>query len=105
MNMLSQALGISKKCPLRYVVRSAVAPVVFVDDFEERIFQMPITGPDFDLDNRNFIGSLKLSLLVPPDMHGLNGTIKRRTNGKLLKLGPTATMVSVSLVSAPIWRS
>ena len=48
MNMLSQALVILKKCPLCYVVCSAVVPVVFVDDFEERIFQMPITGPDFD---------------------------------------------------------
>ena len=38
MNMLSQALGIFKKCPLRYVVSSTVMPVVFVDDFEERIF-------------------------------------------------------------------
>ena len=38
MNMLSQALGILKKCPLRYVVSSTVMPVVFVDDFEERIF-------------------------------------------------------------------
>ena len=46
MNMLSQALGISKTCPLRYVVRSAVVPVVFVNDFEEHIFQMPITGTD-----------------------------------------------------------
>ena len=35
MNLLSQAFGISKKCPLRYVVRSTVMPVVFVDDFEE----------------------------------------------------------------------
>ena len=50
-NILLQALGISKKCPLHYVVRSAVVPVVFVDDFEERIFQMPITGPDFYSEN------------------------------------------------------
>ena len=33
MNMLSQALRISKKFPLRYVVHSTVMPVVFVDDF------------------------------------------------------------------------
>ena len=38
-------------------------PVVFVDDFEERIFQMPITGPDFDLDNRTFYQKLKAILV------------------------------------------
>ena len=49
MNMLLHALGILKKCPMRYVVCYEVVPVLFFDDFEERIFQMPITGPDFDL--------------------------------------------------------
>ena len=49
-----------------------------------------------------FIGSLKLSLLVPPDMHGLNGRIQRRTDSKLLKLGMTTAMVPVCLVSAPV---
>ena len=63
MNMLSQALVISKKCPLQYVVRSTVMPVVFVDDFEERIFQMPITGPDFDLNNRTVYRKLKAFLV------------------------------------------
>ena len=63
MNMLSQALIISKKCPLRYVVRSAVVLVVFVDEFEERIFKMPITGPDFDLDNRTVYWKLRAFLV------------------------------------------
>ena len=63
MNMISHALGISKKCPLRYVVRSAVVPVVFVDDFEERIFQMPITGPEFDSENRTVYRKLKAFLV------------------------------------------
>ena len=59
MNMLSQLLGILKKCLLLYVVCSAVAPVVFVDDFEECIFKMPIIGPDFDSDNRTVYWNLK----------------------------------------------
>ena len=59
MNMLSQVLGISKKCPLCYVVCSTVVPVVLVDDFEELIFKMPITGPDFDLDNCTVYRKLK----------------------------------------------
>ena len=64
MNMLSQALGILKKCPLQCVVCSTLMPVVFVDDFEERIFQMPITGPDFDLDNRTVYRKLKAFLVI-----------------------------------------
>ena len=63
MNMLLQALGISKKCPLHYGVCSTVMPVVFVDDFEERIFQMPITGPDFDSGNRTVYWKLKAFLV------------------------------------------
>ena len=63
MNIISQALGISKKFPLRYVVCSAVVPVVFVDDFEECIFQMLITAPDFDSYNRTFYRKLKAFLV------------------------------------------
>ena len=63
MNMLLQALGILKKCPIRYVVRSAVVPVIFVDDFKDRIFQMPITGPDFDSENRTVYRKLKAFLV------------------------------------------
>ena len=40
-----------------------MVPVVFVDDFEERIFQMPITGPDFDSDNRTVYWKLKAFLV------------------------------------------
>ena len=62
-NMLSQALGNSKKCPLCYVICSAVVPVVFVDDFEDYVFQMPITGTDFDLENRTVYRKLKAFLV------------------------------------------
>ena len=65
MNMLLQALGISEKFPLRYVVCSAVVPVVFVNDFEDRIFQMPITGPDFDLESLTVYQKLKAFLVSP----------------------------------------
>ena len=52
-----------------------------------------------------FIGSLKISSLVLPYIHRLNGTIKQRTGGNLLNIGPTTTMVPVSLVRAPLWRN
>ena len=38
-------------------------PVVFFDDFEERIFQIPITRPDFDSDNRTVYRKLKAFLV------------------------------------------
>ena len=43
-NLLSQTTSVTRKCSLLYIVRPAVAPVIFADDFEERMFQMPLTG-------------------------------------------------------------
>ena len=63
MSLLLRALGISKKCPLRYVVLPAVAPAAFVDDFEERIIQMPINGPEFDSGNCTVYQKLKAFLI------------------------------------------
>ena len=79
--MLSQALGISKKCPLRYVVRSTVMTVVFVDDFEERIFQMHITGPDFDSDNHTVYWKLK-AFLVSTDGYAWIERYDKTENGR-----------------------
>ena len=81
MNMLLQALGISNKCPLRYVVRSKVMPVVFVDDFEERIFQRPITGPDFDSDNHTVYQKLK-AFLVSTAGHACIERYDKTDNGR-----------------------
>ena len=43
-NLLSQTTSVTRKCSLLYIFRLAVAPVIFTDDFEERMFQMPLTG-------------------------------------------------------------
>ena len=36
-----------------------MAAVIFTDDFEERMFQMPLTGQEYNLDNRKFYAKLK----------------------------------------------
>ena len=41
-----------------------MAPAAFVDEFEERIFQMPINGPDFDLDNHTVYQKLKNFFII-----------------------------------------
>ena len=43
-NFLSQNTSVTRKCSLLYIVCPAVAPVIFTDDFEESMFQMPLTG-------------------------------------------------------------
>ena len=43
-NLLSQTKIVTRKFSLLFIVRLAVAPVIFTDDFEERMFQIPLTG-------------------------------------------------------------
>ena len=42
--LLSQTKSVTRKCSLLYIVCTAVDPVIFTNDFGERIFQMPLTG-------------------------------------------------------------
>ena len=43
-NFLSQTTIFTRKCSLLSRVCPAVALVIYIDDFEERMFQMPLTG-------------------------------------------------------------
>ena len=45
-NLISQTTSVTRKCYLLYIVRPAMAPVIFTDDFEERMLQMPLTGQE-----------------------------------------------------------
>ena len=58
-NLLSQTTSATRKCSLLYIVRPEVAPVIFTDDFEERMFQMPLTGQEYNLDNHALYAKLK----------------------------------------------
>ena len=62
-NLLSQTTSVTRKCSLLYIVRLAVAPVIFTDDFEERMFQMPLTGQEYNLDHRTLYAKLKAFLV------------------------------------------
>ena len=65
LNLLTQVYGVLGE-PIRYVVRSAVPPTVFVDDTEERMYQLPLAGPSFEEDNRAVYRKLKSFLIETP---------------------------------------
>ena len=58
-NFLSQRKCVTRKFSLLYIFRPAVAPVIFTDDSEERMFQMPLTGQEYNLDNCTLYAKLK----------------------------------------------
>ena len=62
LNMLSQSHG-SQGETLRYVVRAVIPPATFVDEQEERRFQLPLIGAAFDADNRDVYRKLKSFLI------------------------------------------
>ena len=45
-NLLSQTTSVTRKCYLMYIVRPEVDPVIFIDYFEQRMFQIPLTGQE-----------------------------------------------------------
>ena len=62
-NLLSQTTSVTRKCSLIYIVRPTVAPVIFTDDFEERMFQMPLIRQEYNLDNGTLYVKLKAFLI------------------------------------------
>ena len=62
-NLLSQTKSVTRKCSLLYIVSPEVAPVIFTDDFEERMFQMPLIRQEYSLDNRTLYSKLKAFLI------------------------------------------
>ena len=62
-NLLSQTTSVTRKCSLLYIVRLEVDPVIFTDEFEERMFQIPFTGQEYHLYNRTPYEKLKAFLI------------------------------------------
>jgi hypothetical protein len=52
LNLLAQSYGVLRE-PLRYVVCPEVVPDVFAMTEEQRMYQFPLTGNSFELDNQN----------------------------------------------------
>ena len=78
--LLSQTTSVTRKCFLLYIVLPSVPPVIFTDDFEERMFQIPLTGQEYNLDNRTLFAKLKAFLIRSTGCawteqygHGANG--------------------------------
>ena len=65
LNLLAQSFGVLKE-PLRYIVRSEAPPDEFVTHEEERMYQFPLTGSSFELDNQAVYRKLKAFLIDSP---------------------------------------
>jgi hypothetical protein len=51
LNLLAQSFGVLRE-PLRYVVCPNTAPAEFATNEEQRMYQLPLTGGSFELDNQ-----------------------------------------------------
>jgi hypothetical protein len=65
LNLLAQSYGVLRK-PLRYVVCPAEAPAQFMTNEEERMYQFPLEGGSFELDNQAVYRKLKAFLIDSP---------------------------------------
>jgi hypothetical protein len=65
LNLLAQFFGVLRK-PLRYIVRPEATPAEFTTTEEERMYQFPLTGGLFELDNQTVYWKLKAFLIDSP---------------------------------------
>jgi uncharacterized membrane protein YgcG len=65
LNLLAQSYGVLKE-PLRYVVRDEIPPAEFANTEEERMYQFPLIGESFQLDNQTVYRKLKAFLIDSP---------------------------------------
>jgi hypothetical protein len=63
--LLAQSYGVLCE-PLRYIVRLDTAPVDFTMNEERRMYQFPLTGNSFELDNQAVFRKLKTFLIDSP---------------------------------------
>jgi hypothetical protein len=65
LNLLSQTFGVLRE-PLRYVVCPATPPAVYSSEEEQRMYQFPLAGPGFQMDNMAVYRKLKAFLVDSP---------------------------------------
>jgi hypothetical protein len=65
LNLLAQSFGVLRE-PLRYIVRPDTAPAEFATNEEERMYQLPLVGGSFELDNQAVYRKLKAFLIDSP---------------------------------------
>jgi hypothetical protein len=61
-NLLAQTYGVQGK-NLKYIVRDVVIPAEFADDAERCMYQLPLTGEAYSMDNKSVYHLLKSFLL------------------------------------------
>jgi hypothetical protein len=64
-NLLASSFGVSGE-PLRYVVRDEEAPDGFESDEQQRMYQIPLNGNAYNLDNASVFRKLKAFLVETP---------------------------------------
>jgi hypothetical protein len=64
-NHLAQSIGVLSE-PLRYIVRDPTPPATFDTDEMERMYQLPLAGVAYDLDNAAVFRKLKAFLIDGP---------------------------------------
>ena len=64
-NLLAQCIGVMSE-PLRYIVRDATPPATFETNEIERMYQLPLAGEAYDLDNAAVFRKLKAFLIDGP---------------------------------------
>jgi hypothetical protein len=62
LNLLAQSYGFFRE-PLRYMVHSATVPIAFATNEEQRMYQFPLEGGSFELDNQAIYCKLKAFLI------------------------------------------
>jgi hypothetical protein len=65
LNLLAQSYGVLKE-PLRYIVRLDTVPDAFSSNEEERMYQFPLVGGSFELNNQAVYWKLKAFLINSP---------------------------------------
>jgi hypothetical protein len=65
LNLLSRTFGVLRE-PLRYVVRHATPPAVYSSEEEHRMYEFPLAGPAFQMDNMAVYRKLKAFLIDSP---------------------------------------
>ena len=92
LNLLAQSYGVLCE-PLRYGVRPEMAPEVFATTKERRMYQFPLNGNSFELDNQSVYRKLKAFLIDSP---GLSLMTLPRMVGPLSRPGRTIIMEKVN---------
>jgi hypothetical protein len=57
-NLLAQTYGAQGE-NLKYIVRDVIIPAEFVDDAKQRMYQLPLTGKAYSMDNKSVYHLLK----------------------------------------------